>query len=66
MDLTAGSYVQLLCNRDFLSTGRSLPEDLWKEEAIRILDEQEFVFIPILLVPLDINSLRSWKIPVIL
>jgi AAA+ ATPase superfamily predicted ATPase len=37
-------YVQLLCNRTFLTSGRRVDSDLWKEEANRILKEQEFVF----------------------
>ena len=37
-------YVQLLCNRVFLSTGKQVTSEGWKEEAARILKEQEFVF----------------------
>jgi hypothetical protein len=37
-------YVQLLCNRVFLSSGKKVRHDLWKEEATRLLKEQEFVF----------------------
>jgi len=37
-------YVQLLCNRTFLSSGRRINSATWKEEANRILKEQEFVF----------------------
>jgi len=37
-------YVQLLCNRIFLSSGRKVAHNLWKEEAMRLLKEQEFVF----------------------
>jgi hypothetical protein len=37
-------YVQLLCNRVFLSTGKQVTSDSWKEEAAKILKEQEFVF----------------------
>lgn len=37
-------YVQLLCNRTFLSSGRRVDSTTWKEEANRILKEQEFVF----------------------
>jgi hypothetical protein len=37
-------YVQLLCNRVFLSTGKQVTTEGWKEEAARILKEQEFVF----------------------
>lgn len=46
LDWTEGYtyYVQLLCNRIFLSSGREVPSDLWKEEALRLLKEQEFMF----------------------
>ncbi|MFN2379607.1 MAG: ATP-binding protein, partial [Bacteroidales bacterium] len=37
-------YVQLLCNRVFLSTTDSVTTEKWKEEAAKILKEQEFVF----------------------
>ena len=37
-------YVQLLCNRIFLSSGKKVAPDLWKEEAMRLMKEQEFVF----------------------
>ncbi len=37
-------YVQLLCNRIFLSAGNRITPDSWKEEASKILKEQEFVF----------------------
>ncbi|MCK4750766.1 MAG: ATP-binding protein, partial [Bacteroidales bacterium] len=46
LDWTEGYtyYVQLLCNRIFLSSGRQVHPELWKEEALRLLKEQEFVF----------------------
>lgn len=37
-------YVQLLCNRVFLSGGNHIMTKNWKEEASRILKEEEFVF----------------------
>ncbi|MCK5068278.1 MAG: ATP-binding protein [Bacteroidales bacterium] len=37
-------YVQLLCNRVFLSSDEVVPPGLWKEEAMRLLKEQEYVF----------------------
>ena len=37
-------YVQLLCNRVFLSPGQEITTGIWKEEAAGILKEQEFVF----------------------
>ena len=46
LDWTMGYtfYVQLLCNRIFLSSGKKVHKDLWKEEAMHLLKEQEFVF----------------------
>jgi len=37
-------YVQLLCNRIYLSSGKKVAPELWKDEAIRLMKEQEFVF----------------------
>ncbi len=37
-------YVQLLCNRTFLVSGQRVNTGIWKEEANRILKEQEFIF----------------------
>ena len=37
-------YVQLICNRVFLSGGKKISSATWKEEASKILKEQEFVF----------------------
>jgi len=37
-------YVQLLCNRVFLTPDKEITTATWKEEAARILREQEFVF----------------------
>lgn len=37
-------YVQLLCNRVFLSSAKTIPHEAWKEEALKLLKEQEFVF----------------------
>jgi AAA+ ATPase superfamily predicted ATPase len=46
LDWTMGYtyYVQLLCNRIYLSSGRQVHHELWKEEAMRLLKEQEFMF----------------------
>jgi len=46
LDWTMGYtyYVQLLCNRIFLSSGKKVHKNLWKEEAMRLLKEQEFMF----------------------
>jgi len=37
-------YVQLLCNRLFISSGKQVHPELWKEEAMKLLNEQEYVF----------------------
>ncbi|MFO7852024.1 MAG: AAA family ATPase [Bacteroidota bacterium] len=37
-------YVQLLCNRIYLSAGKKITSEKWKDEADKILKEQEFVF----------------------
>jgi hypothetical protein len=37
-------YVQLLCNRTFMASGKRVDSACWKGEANRILKEQEFVF----------------------
>ena len=46
LDWTRGYtyYVQLLCNRIYLSSENKIKSDQWKEEAMRLLKEQEFVF----------------------
>jgi hypothetical protein len=37
-------YVQLICNRVFLTMVNNITDDTWKEEAERLLKEQEPVF----------------------
>ena len=37
-------YVQLICNRTFTASGRTVKSAQWKDEADKILKEQEFVF----------------------
>lgn len=37
-------YVQLLCNRVFVNSGKKITSETWKQEAIRILNEQEYIF----------------------
>ncbi len=37
-------YVQLLCNRVFINSGRSINTETWHAEALKILKEQEYVF----------------------
>lgn len=36
--------VQLLCNRVFASAGKNVDDELWKQQAARLLREQEIVF----------------------
>jgi AAA+ ATPase superfamily predicted ATPase len=38
-------YLQLLCNRVFLRNAMEIKEEIWKEEAARLLSEQEPVFL---------------------
>ncbi|MCD4709859.1 MAG: ATP-binding protein [Bacteroidales bacterium] len=46
LDWTYGNtyYVQLLCNRVFLASSDVVPSVLWKEEAMCLLKEQEYLF----------------------
>jgi AAA+ ATPase superfamily predicted ATPase len=37
-------YVQLICNRVFLTAEKTVASETWKQEAIKVLKEQEFVF----------------------
>lgn len=37
-------YVQLLCNRVYASASEKVDDELWKEQAARLLQEQEIVF----------------------
>ncbi|HYQ57031.1 MAG TPA: P-loop NTPase fold protein [Draconibacterium sp.] len=37
-------YVQLLCNRVFVNSGKNIKTEMWQEEALKILKEQEYVF----------------------
>lgn len=37
-------YVQLLCNRVYASASRKIDNENWKEQAARLLQEQEIVF----------------------
>ena len=47
MDWTEGHtyYVQLICNRIFINGAKKITESTWKEEAHRLLSEQESVFL---------------------
>jgi len=37
-------YVQLLCNRVYINSEKSITSETWKNEALKILNEQEYVF----------------------
>lgn len=37
-------YVQLICNRVFVNSGKNIKTKIWQEEALKILKEQEYVF----------------------
>ena len=60
LDWTMGYtyYVQLLCNRIFLSSQRKVRHNLWKEEATRLLKEQDFVFYAYR----DMLTASQWKL----
>lgn len=37
-------YSQLLCNRVFINSGEQISTETWREEAMKILSEQEYIF----------------------
>lgn len=37
-------YVQLLCNRVFINSDKQVTNEIWRNEALKILKEQEYVF----------------------
>jgi uncharacterized protein len=37
-------YVQFLCNRVFMNSNEKITSDIWRQEAIKILNEYEYVF----------------------
>ena len=37
-------YVQFLCNRVFINSNKKITSDTWRQEAIKILNEYEYVF----------------------
>jgi len=51
-------YVQLACNRVFLSSGNNIDLDLWHDEAKKLLDEQEYVFFGYR----DVLTKHQWKL----
>lgn len=46
LDWTTGHtyFVQLLCNRVFIGSGKKITTELWQNEASRLLKEQEIIF----------------------
>ncbi|MCF8379512.1 MAG: ATP-binding protein [Bacteroidales bacterium] len=51
-------YVQLLLNRLFLVSGKKISEEEWKNEAYKLLKEQEYVFFGYR----DLLSPQQWKL----
>ncbi len=51
-------YVQLLCNRVFINSKNIITLDLWQQEALKLLKEQEFVFFGYR----DILTKQQWKL----
>ncbi len=47
LDWTTGHtyFVQLLCSRVFIGSGRKITTEVWQNEAIKLLKEQEIVFL---------------------
>lgn len=37
-------YTQLLCNRVFINSGKQITRETWRQEAMKILREQEYIF----------------------
>jgi uncharacterized protein len=37
-------YVQLICNRVFINSEKTITSGTWKQEALKILDEQKIIF----------------------
>ena len=37
-------YVQLLCNRVYINSGKKITSSTWRNDALKILKEQEYVF----------------------
>ncbi len=51
-------YVQLLCNRVFIHSGKKINSDLWHNEALKLLAEQQ----PVFLGYRDMLTQQQWKL----
>lgn len=51
-------FVQLLCNRIFINSGDKITSETWHNEALRLLDEQQ----PVFLSYRDILTREQWKL----
>jgi len=51
-------YVQLLCNRVFINSKNVITSELWQQEALKLLKEQEFAFFGYR----DILTKQQWKL----
>ena len=51
-------YVQLICNRVFISGASEITTEIWMEEAFKLLKEQEMVFINYR----DLLTIQQWQL----
>jgi hypothetical protein len=51
-------YVQLICNRVFINSEKIITSDTWKQEALKILDEQKIIFYGYR----DLLTKQQWKL----
>ena len=51
-------YVQLLCNRVFINSSKNITSDTWQNEALKLLREQE----PVFLGYRDVLTKQQWKL----
>ena len=51
-------YVQLICNRVFINSEKKITLDTWKQEALKILDEQKIIFFGYR----DLLTKQQWKL----
>ena len=51
-------HVQLLCNRVYINSGKEITSEIWQNEALKLLKEQEYVFYGYR----DILTKQQWKL----
>lgn len=51
-------YVQLLCNRVYINSGKEITSEIWHNEALKLLKEQEYAFYSYR----DILTKQQWKL----